>query len=130
MFGWLDVYLPGWLYQAAAVTAAGLGVVTVGLLSRLRRPVDLLLLAFFGLTLLALLVLLHVVEYRTLIIGGGPFLQGRYLLPVVSLLGLAVGFVVARIPLRSRPAVCALVLTTLLAVQVISLSTVAHAYYL
>jgi 4-amino-4-deoxy-L-arabinose transferase-like glycosyltransferase len=130
VFGWLDVYLPGWLYQAAAVTAAGLAVLTVGLLSRLRRPVDLLLLAFFGLTLLALLVLLHVVEYRTLIIGGGPFLQGRYLLPVVSLLGLAVGLVVARIPFGFRPAACALVLTTLLAVQVISLSTVAHAYYL
>jgi 4-amino-4-deoxy-L-arabinose transferase-like glycosyltransferase len=130
VFGWTDVYLPGWVYQVAEIAAAGLGLLTVGLLSRLRRRSDLFLLGFFALTLLALLVLLHVTDYRTLITGGGQFMQGRYLLPAVSLLGLAVGLVVARVPLRFRPTACALALTALLALQAISLSTIIHAYYL
>ena len=130
VFGWLDVYLPAWLYPVAAVGAAGLGLGSVALLTRLRQRRHLALLAFFALTLLALLVVLHVTEYRALITGGGPFLQGRYLLPVVSLLGLAVGLVIARAPARIRPPACALALTVLLVMQMISLSTVLHAYYL
>ena len=130
VFGWLDVYLPDWLYRVAAVAAAGLGLGSIALLTRLRDRRHLALLAFFAVTLLALLVVLHVTEYRALIAGGGPFLQGRYLLPVVSLLGLAVGLVIARAPIRIRPSACALALTALLVIQVISLSTELHAYYL
>lgn len=130
VFGWLDAYLPDWMYRASALAAAGLGIASVGLLSRLRERRHLAMLGFFALTLLALLVLLHVTEYRTLIIGGGQFLQGRYLLPVVSLLGLAVGLVIVGLPRRIRPTACALALSTLLAVQAISLSTVVHAFYL
>jgi 4-amino-4-deoxy-L-arabinose transferase-like glycosyltransferase len=130
VFGWLDVYLPAWMYRVAAVAAAGLGLGSIALLTRLRDRRHLALLAFFAVTLLALLVVLHVTEYRTLIAGGGPFLQGRYLLPVVSLLGLAVGLIIARVPTRVRPSACALALTALLVMQVISLSTELHAYYL
>ena len=130
VFGWLDVYLPAWIYRVAAVAAAGLGLGSIALLTRLRDRRHLALLAFFAVTLLALLVVLHVTEYRTLIAGGGPFLQGRYLLPVVSLLGLAVGLIIARAPTRVRPSACALALTVLLVMQVISLSTELHAYYL
>ena len=74
--------------------------------------------------------MLHVTEYRALIAGAGPFLQGRYLLPVVGLFGLAVGLVIARVPARIRPSACALALTALLVMQVISLSTELHAYFL
>lgn len=130
VFGWLDVYLPVWMYRVAAVSAAALGLGCIGLLTRLRERRHLALLAFFALTLLALLVVLHVTEYRALIAGGGQFMQGRYLLPVVSLFGLAVGLVIARVPARIRPSACALALTVLLVMQVISLSTELHAYYL
>lgn len=130
VFGWLDVYLPDWAYKASAVVAAGLGIASIGLVSRLRLRRHLALLGFFALTLLALLVLLHVTEYRTLIIGGGQFLQGRYLLPVVSLLGLAVGLIIARVPAALRPSAAAVALTALLVFQAISLSTVVHGYYL
>jgi hypothetical protein len=104
--------------------------VSFGLLTRLRGRRQLALLGFFALTVLALLVLLHVTEYRTLIAGGGQFLQGRYLLPVVGLLGLPVGLVIARVPLRLRPSACAAAVTVLLVAQAISLSTVVHGYYL
>lgn len=130
VFGWLDVYLPNWLYHLSALATVVLGIASIGLLGRLRERRHLALLGFFALTLLALLGLLHITEYRTLIIGGGPFLQGRYLLPIVGLLGLAVGLVIVRIPPRVQPSACALALTALLAFQAISLSTVVHAYYL
>ena len=106
------------------MAAAGLGIVSFGLLTRLRGRRHLALLGFYALTVLALLVLLHVTEYRALITGGGGFLQGRYLLPVVGLLGLAVGLVIARLPLRLRPSACAVALTVLLVAQAISLSAI------
>ena len=58
-------------------------------------------------------MLLHITEYRALIIGEGQFLQGRYLLPVVGLLGLAIALIVSRIPLKARALVCALTLVAL-----------------
>jgi hypothetical protein len=88
------------------------------------------MLAFFALVLVALLGLLHITEYRSIIAGKGPILQGRYLLPVIGLLGLAVGLIVARIPVRARPSACAVVLAGLLAWQAISLVSVIRAYYL
>ncbi|MGA2009483.1 MAG: DUF2142 domain-containing protein, partial [Solirubrobacteraceae bacterium] len=130
VFGWLDVYLPPWMYPAAASAAAALAIVALALLSRLRERRSLALLAFFALALIGLLGLLHITEYRALISGGGQFVQGRYLLPVVGLLGLAVGLVVSRVPARARVAACSLTVVGLLAFQAVSLATVVQAYYL
>lgn len=130
VFGWLDVYLPDWLYRATAWAAAGIAIVDVGLLTRLRERRHLALLGFFVLSLVALLGLLHITEYRALIAGSGQFLQARYLLPLVGLLGLAIGLIVSRVPVRARSSACALVLTSLLALQVISLAAIVQAYYL
>jgi 4-amino-4-deoxy-L-arabinose transferase-like glycosyltransferase len=130
VFGWLDVYLPSWMYPAAAWAAGALAVAVVAVLTRLRGRRHLALLAFFALTLLALLVLLHVTGYTTFITGGGAFLQGRYLLPAIGLFGLAVGLIVHRLPPRTRPAACGLIVIGLLAWQVISLATIVKAYYL
>ena len=88
------------------------------LLSRLRDRTAPRAAGFFALTLVALLGLLHITEYRVLIIGGGQFLQGRYLLPVVGLLGLAVGLIVAAIPRRARAPSARCGSTGLLAFQV------------
>jgi 4-amino-4-deoxy-L-arabinose transferase-like glycosyltransferase len=129
-FGWLVVSEPGWMYPLATAVAAALAIAVVFLLSRLRDPRHLALLAFFGLTALALLVLLHVTGYQALITGSGTFLQGRYLLPAIGLLGLAVGLVVIRLPFRMRAGACAVVLTGLLGWQVISLAAVVQTYYL
>ena len=129
-FGWLDVYLPQWMYPVAAVVFAVIAIATIALLTQLREPRHLALLAFFALVLVALLGLLHITEYRSIIAGKGPILQGRYLLPVIGLLGLAAGLIAARIPVRARPSACAVALAGLLAWQAISLVSVIRAYYL
>ena len=60
----------------------------------------------------------------------GPVLQGRYLLPVIGLLGLVVGLVVSRLPGRLRPGACGAVLLLLLSLQALSMSAVIKAFYL
>lgn len=130
VFGWADIDLPLWLYPVAGWVFAGVGVTILALLTRLRDRRALTLLAFFGLSLVALLGLLHITEYRVLIAGGGQFLQGRYLLPVVALLGLVLGLIVSCVPMRFRALAGSLVLTGLLALQAISLATIVKAYYL
>jgi 4-amino-4-deoxy-L-arabinose transferase-like glycosyltransferase len=129
-FGWLDVFLPSWIYRAGAVVMAGIAIAAAAAVTRIRGRRRLALLGFFALTLIALLVLLHTSEYLLLIDGSGQFLQGRYLLPVVGLLGLAVGVIVSVLPQRARPLAGGLTLTTLLALQAISLGAVVQAYYL
>lgn len=129
-FGWLDIYLPDWMYPAAGVVTAVVGVSGVALLSALRRRRHLALLAFFVLALICLLGLLHITDYRAFIAGSGQFMQGRYLLPAIGLLGLAVGLIVTRLPSRVRPATCGLAITLLLGAQAISLAAVLKGYYL
>ena len=129
-FGWLNVFEPSWMYPVMALTAGMLGVASVALLTRLRGRRVLAVLAFLGLTALALLTLLHITGYRVYITGTRYFLQGRYLLPLIGLLGLAVGLIVVRLPTRLRPIGCSVVITWLLAWQAISLVSVMKAYYL
>ena len=129
-FGWLDVFEPDWVYTVGTVIAAGIAVAAAVIVGRPGFVRRLPLLSFFALALLALLILLHVSEYRVLLAGGGQFNQGRYLLPVVGLASLAVATVVRAVPQRARAAACGLTLTALLVLQVISLTAVAKAYYL
>jgi 4-amino-4-deoxy-L-arabinose transferase-like glycosyltransferase len=129
-FGWLDVFEPSWVYRAGAVIAAAIGVAAAVIVGRRGLVRRLPLLSFFASALLALLVLLHVSEYRVILAGGGQFNQGRYLLPIVGLASLAVAIVVRAVPQRLRAPACGLVLTALLVLQVISLTTIVKAYYL
>ena len=129
-FGWLSVGLPHWVYRIAAVLLAAIAVASVVLLTRLRKRRQLALLCFYALVLIALLGLLHITDYRSIIAGRGTLLQGRYLLPLVGLLGLAVGLIVAKAPPRGRPSACGLALTGLLLLQTLSLVAVLEAFYL
>ncbi len=129
-FGWLDVLLPNWVYPVLALVTALILAPAAGLIVRLRDRRLQQLIVFLGLALVALLAGLHLTDYRSLIAGQGPLLQGRYLLPAIGLFGLAVGFLIAHLPGRSRAPACGLVLAGLLAVQVLSLSSVLRAYYL
>jgi 4-amino-4-deoxy-L-arabinose transferase-like glycosyltransferase len=130
VFGWLAVQLPHWVYRIAGVTLGVIAILAVALLTRLRDRRQLALLSFYALTLIALLGLLHITDYRGIIAGQGTIMQGRYLLPAVGLLGLAVGLIVTRAPIRWRPGACGLALTGLLLIQAISLVAVLEAFYL
>lgn len=129
-FGWLSVPLPAWITKLAEVLVVLLSAVTLGLLSRLRGLRSLGLLAVYAAALVCLLGLLHITEYRQWLGGGGAFLQGRYILPLVSLLALAVGLLVSRLPRSTWAPIVAIILICLIGAQAISLATVVHAYYL
>lgn len=129
-FGWLVVVLPEWVYTVTTVVAAALGVAVVWVLVRIRHGGRLALAAFYLLAVVALLGGLHLYEYQSVVAGNGPLLQGRYLLPVVGVLGLIVGLLVTRVPVRARAAASGLVLASLFGLQLVSLSTLVGAFYL
>jgi hypothetical protein len=130
VFGWVNVPLGHWIYRLLAALTGTIGVVGAATIARFRDRLRLELVAFFVLALLALLSGLHLDEYRSVIAGQGPtILQGRYLLPVVALFGLAVGLLVVRLPVGRRGPACGALLAALLALQVLSLATVAGEYY-
>ena len=129
-FGWLTVFLPEWVYVAAGVICGALGFAALWFVAKLRSRTALWVLGFLAIALIALLGGLHFIDYRAVINAQGPLLQGRYLLPVIGLLGLAVGLVVSRLPERIRPGACGAVLLLLLSLQALSMSAVIKAFYL
>lgn len=129
-FGWLTVSLPGWLYPLAALILAALALACITFMARLRARLPWLRIAFLLINALSLLALLHIGEYLVAIDGGGAFIQGRYLLPVVSLLGLAVALVVRMLPPRAATISAGVVMCGLLGLQVVSMSAVLQGFYL
>jgi hypothetical protein len=112
------------------VTAAILVAALVALVRALRRGrVDWTLPVFFALVAVALLGGLHWTEYRLLLAVGGPFSQGRYLLPLVPLAGLATAAALTLVPPRRRGAALCGGLAVLLAVQVLSLAVVLERFH-
>ena len=73
---------------------------------------------------------MHVADYLNVIRVGAPLVQGRYLFPLIGLLGLTVALVVSRLPARVRPAGVGFVLVGVLALQAISLASVIQVFYL
>ena len=129
LFGWLDVATPAWLYSVLAIFTGAAGVTAAALVARVRDRTQVELVAFFAVAVLALLFGLHLTEYRSIIAGAGAVLQGRYLLPVIGLFGLAVGLILSRLPVLWRGPVCGALLAGFLVLQVVALSTIARTYY-
>jgi 4-amino-4-deoxy-L-arabinose transferase-like glycosyltransferase len=128
-FGWLDVTFPDQAYAVLGAISAAVLVPAAFLLAKVVNRRNWAVVAYLALSAFALLVFLHGADYRSLIAGQGPLLQGRYLLPIVALFGLSVAFLTSRLPVAYQAAVCGAVLVALLTLQVLSLSTVMHAYY-
>ena len=128
-FGWLEFGMPTWIYTVLGSITAAVGLISAGILATLRGAVRWELILFFALAFFGLLLGLHYTEYKTIIDHEGTILQGRYLLPVLGLFGLAVGLIVSRVPARFRAPTCGVLLVALLALQVIALATVAARYY-
>jgi hypothetical protein len=128
-FGWLEVRFPNPVYLLLAfVTLAVLVAAAVAVLRR-RRQVDWAIVAFFGVAALTLLAGLHWTEFRTLVGGTGPFNQGRYLLPLISLGGTALAAALTLVPRRRLAPVVGVVLGGLVVLQVFSLAIVAGRFY-
>jgi 4-amino-4-deoxy-L-arabinose transferase-like glycosyltransferase len=129
VFGWLEVSMPSWIYAVLTAVTAAIVIPVVGLLARVRDRVALGLTAFVALAVLGLLALLHVTDYLNIQATGSSLLQGRYLLPLVAVLGLGVGFLVTRLPPRWRAPISGAVLAGMLLLQIIALASVAKVYY-
>ena len=115
------------------VALAGLTLTLLGgaawALGRARRTIDWALAAFFTITVVGLLAGLHWTEFRLLVSGQGPFNQGRYLLPLISLMGLATAATVSLVPARRRLTGVAVVLGGLFVLQAFSIALVAGRFY-
>jgi 4-amino-4-deoxy-L-arabinose transferase-like glycosyltransferase len=129
VFGWLEISMPSWLYGVLAGACGFVAVASGTIVARFRDRIRWSLVAFFALALAGLLFGLHITEYRSIINGQGPILQGRYLLPLSGLFGLAVALVLSRFPGRWRASACGVVLAGMLLVQVLALATVTQRYY-
>ena len=121
--------MPDFLYEVLAAISGAIAIGVAAVLIRVRDRLRLELLAFFGLAVVALLLGLHLTDYRTINAGQAAVLQGRYLLPVVSLFGLAVGLLLTRAPKRWRGPACGAVVAGMMLLQVVALTTVAGGYY-
>lgn len=133
-FGWTNVWFPRWFYDFAlvvfAILAAGFAAAAVRWKvagGRLRRALPLL--TFFAATAGALLLGLHLTDYRWYISGQGPFLQGRYLLPLIGLWAVAVTWAVSAIPRRFLLAGIGIWLGALVAYQIAALLTNVARFY-
>ena len=109
-FGWLEVRFPEWVYIVLATLTVGLILGGVWAAFGRRPRLDGWIAAFLGLIVLGLLAGLHWIEWRQLNAEGIAFNQGRYLLPLVPILGACAAGVLALLPARVRaPATGALV---------------------
>ncbi|HEX4719757.1 MAG TPA: DUF2142 domain-containing protein [Thermoleophilaceae bacterium] len=77
-----------------------------------------------------LLASLHLVAYRAMLSSpGDPIITGRYLLPLIGLLGLAVAIVGSVLPRMARAAYAGVVLAAGVAIQVVSLGLLLERFY-
>lgn len=128
-FGWLEVRFPEAVYWVIAVTTGALVMGGAVALLRKRSRANLLLAGFLALVAICLLGGLHVVDYRTLISQGGPFTQGRYLLPLLPLLGAAAAAALSLAGNRLRVGLAGVLLGGLFALQIFSIGLVATRFY-
>jgi 4-amino-4-deoxy-L-arabinose transferase-like glycosyltransferase len=128
-FGWLEVRFPSPVYGVLAAVTVLFLAGAVALLVRRRRRDDLATVAFFVLTALALLAGLHWIEYKSISTEGVVFNQGRYLLPLLPLLGASAAASLALLPTRWRMQATGLVVGAVFVLQVFSLALIAQRFY-
>ena len=128
-FGWLEVRFPDAVYVVLGfVTVVLLGGMLAKLVLRRRRD-DLPLVAFFATAALALLAGLHWIEYKTIGSEGVIFNQGRYILPLLPLLGVSAAATLTLVPERWRPPAAGIVIGGACVLQFFSLAVVAGRFY-
>jgi len=128
-FGWLEVRFPGPTYLVFAGITAGVALAAGARLAAVRRRVDLSIVLFFALTAGALLAGLHWTDFHNVTSGAGPFMQGRYLFPLVPLAGVAVAQALTWLSGGRREVGAGIALGGLFGLQLFSLGLVATRFY-
>ncbi|HEX8051992.1 MAG TPA: hypothetical protein VF517_03305, partial [Thermoleophilaceae bacterium] len=128
-FGQLEVTLPDAAYVILAVVTVAVAAAAVAAVVRRRVRPDRMAAAFLGLFAVVLLLGLHWVEFRSLGRIEGTTNQGRYLLPLMPIVAVAVAAGLTNLPSRLRAAGAGLVLAGMFALQLLSLAVVAGRFY-
>ena len=122
-FGWLEVRMPDWVYKVLAVlsvTALVAGAAAAArAIYRERRLLELV--AFFAVAIACLLFILHWAEFNIITLESIPFIQGRYILPLIPLGGAAVAAAIGLLPRTPRAVAAGLVVGGLLVLEIASL---------
>ena len=128
-FGWLEVRFPYPVYTLfAAVALASFGGAAIAA-RRGRIRLDRGVVALFAAAAASLLLVLHASDYANLVDTGAPINQGRYLLPLLPIAGLAVAAALTNLRARRRAQAAAVVLGGMVALQLFSLAVVAGRFY-
>lgn len=130
-FGWLEIRFPPWVYrvlEALSLLSIAGGLAVLGRAAA-RRRVQWPAVGFVALAAVAMLGLLHWAEYTIVVLDREGFLQGRYILPLIPLGGLAVAGAVSLLGRRWQPPVVAAVLAGLIVLQIASLGISLDRYF-
>lgn len=129
-FGWLETRFPDAVYPFfALITLATFGGALVAIWRRVVR-IPWAVVGFFVLMLIPLALGLHWLEYRELItLKYGIRIQGRYLLPLMPIAGVAVAAALSLLAPRRRALAVGLVVGGMAALQLLSLAIVAGRFY-
>ena len=128
-FGWLEVRFPNVVYVALAVVTLGLVIGGVTALMRHGGRSTQLQAVFFGLAAFTLLAGLHWIEYRSIKTQGVVFNQGRYLLPLLPILGACAAGTVALLRPGLRVPAVGVLLGALFTLQLFALGVNVARFY-
>lgn len=124
-FGYLEVRFPVAVYVVLTALAIGILAAAVAAVLRGRFALDRVTLAAFAATAACLAAGLHWADYQTVSGGTGHIIQGRYFLPLMPIVAVAVAAALSNLPRGRRPAAAAGVLGGMAVLQLLSLSIVA-----
>jgi hypothetical protein len=132
VFASLEVLYPDGLYDLlrwlSLIGLVALAVALVGRRAELRGHWPLL--AVLATTVAALVLGLHLAAYRAMLSNPeDPIIVGRYLFPLIALLGAAVAFVVSSLPRRVAPYVASLVVALGVVLQLAGLGLALGRFY-
>jgi 4-amino-4-deoxy-L-arabinose transferase-like glycosyltransferase len=128
-FGWLEVKFDPWVYRILALVTVGIAGAALLALVRARRRLDRRVLAFLVVTFLILLLGLHWTDYHQIKEQARPFMQGRYLFPVVSLFGLTLAAALSLVPARTRATATGAALAALFVFHLFAIGLVVVRFY-
>ncbi|MGX6449913.1 DUF2142 domain-containing protein, partial [Patulibacter sp. S7RM1-6] len=125
-FGWLEVNFPGWVYVVLLLLSLAVAGAALWSLWRDRRGLDPAIAVFVVLVAVGLLAGLHVTEFQK---GGTGFIQGRYVLPLAPLAGLALARALGRLPRRAVAPAAGAALGGLVVLNVFAMAMMLERFY-
>lgn len=128
-FGWSELLLPAGVYLAIAVTCVAIFAGAAVALLRRRFVLTADVAAFLGTAAAALVLGLHWGEYNQFVSQGLSLLQGRYLLPLLPIGGLAAVAALSNLGPRWRGAGAGALIAALWGLQVFELGVVVGRFH-